>query len=60
MDVNPIDVQKALKGVSYPATRDELVETAQGNDAPEEIVESLESLPEQQYDGPDEVEEALA
>jgi hypothetical protein len=60
MDVNPIEVQKALKGISYPASKEEILETAQQNDASEEIIESLESLDDQQYDGPDEVEEALA
>jgi hypothetical protein len=60
MNVDPIEVQKALAGVSYPASRDELVETAEHNDASEEIIDSLRSLDDQQYDGPDEVEEALA
>lgn len=60
MDVNPIEVQKALTGISYPATKDEIIETAEGNDAAEEILEALQSLDEQQYDGPDEVEEALS
>ena len=59
MQVNPIDVQKHLKGADYPASRDELVQTAERNDAPEEIVDALHDLPEQEYDGPDDVMEAL-
>ncbi len=60
MSVDPIEVQKALAGISYPASKDEIVETAQQNDASDEVIESLQSLDDQQYDGPDEVEEALA
>jgi hypothetical protein len=60
MNVDPIEVQKALKGISYPAGRDEIVEMAEQNEASEEVIESLQSLADQQYDGPDEVEEALA
>ncbi len=60
MNVDPIEVQKALAGISYPASKDEIIETAQQNDASEEVVESLQqSLDDQQYDGPDEVEESL-
>jgi hypothetical protein len=60
MKANPIEVQKHLKGMEYPASRDELVQTAEGNDAPDDIVEVLRGLPEQEYDGPDDVMEALS
>jgi hypothetical protein len=59
MKVNPIDVQKHLKGVDYPASRDELVETAERNGASPELVEALRDLPGSEYDGPDDVMEAL-
>jgi uncharacterized protein DUF2795 len=60
MDINPIEVQKHLKGVSYPASREELVEVAERNDAPEEIVDELRSLDAEQFDGPDDVQDALS
>jgi Protein of unknown function (DUF2795) len=41
MDVNPIELQKYLKGVEYPASRDDLVNVAQSNGAPSEIVAAL-------------------
>ena len=56
---NPVSVQKYLKGVEYPADRDDLLAAAEENDAPEEVVEALEALEEQSYDGPDEVAEGL-
>jgi hypothetical protein len=60
MKANPIEVQKHLKGMEYPASRDELVQAAEDNDAPEDIVDALRGLPEQEYDGPDDVMEALS
>jgi hypothetical protein len=57
---NPIDIQRHLKGVDYPADRSELVETARSEDAPPEVVEALASLPEdEEFEGPDQVMEAI-
>lgn len=56
---SPISVQKYLKGAEYPADRDDLLVVAEGNDAPEDVVEALEALDETTFDGPDEVSEAL-
>ncbi len=43
MDFNPIEVQKHLKGANYPASGEELASIAQGNDAPGELVDRLQS-----------------
>jgi hypothetical protein len=56
---SPIAVQKFLKGAEYPADRDDLLAVAEGNEAPEEVIEALEALDETTFDGPDEVSEAL-
>jgi Protein of unknown function (DUF2795) len=56
---NPIDIQRHLKGVDYPADRDELVEVARSEDAPPEVLEALEALPDDEFEGPDEVMEEL-
>jgi Protein of unknown function (DUF2795) len=39
-----------LQGIEYPASRDEIVETAADNDAPAEVINFLKSLPKQRYD----------
>jgi hypothetical protein len=52
-------VQKHLGGVSYPAQRDGLVEAARGNGADNDIVQALQGLPAERYDGPDQVMKAL-
>jgi XTP/dITP diphosphohydrolase len=59
LDVNPIEVQKALEGASYPSDRDTLVSTAERNGAGGDVLEQLRALPEQEYSGLDDVMEAL-
>jgi Protein of unknown function (DUF2795) len=49
------DVQKALKGADYPATRDELVKLAQSNGAAREVVQALQEADGNRFDGPDQV-----
>jgi hypothetical protein len=60
MDVNPIELQKHLKGVDYPASRDDLVSAAESNGAPSEVVEALRSTSKDSFDGPTAVTEALS
>jgi Protein of unknown function (DUF2795) len=60
MDINPIEVQKHLGGVDYPATTEELVQSASENAAPPEIVSALEAMDKEEFDGPSAVQEALA
>ncbi|MFH9347687.1 DUF2795 domain-containing protein [Kitasatospora sp. NPDC017646] len=57
--IKPTDVQKALKGVSYPADRDELVERARSNGADESLVDQISDLDRDSFEGPDEVNNAL-
>jgi hypothetical protein len=59
MDVNPIELQKHLKGADYPATREDLVSLAESNGAPAEIVDALRNAGRDRFDGPDDVTEAL-
>jgi hypothetical protein len=59
MDVNPIEVQKHLAGVDYPASKDELIAAAESNEAPQEIIEALQKMDGSEFDGPDDVMEAL-
>lgn len=60
MNVNPIELQKHLKGASYPASRDDLVATARDNGAPDEIISALEGSGTDSFDGPDDVQRALS
>ena len=46
------EVQKALKGMHYPASRDDLVGKARENGAPDDLVEQLEQMDEESFDSP--------
>ena len=59
MDVNPIEVQKHLSGVDYPASKADIVATAESNDAPQEVIDALQQMDGDQFEGPDEVMGAL-
>jgi hypothetical protein len=52
------EVQKALKGIHYPASSDDLASTAEGNGATEDLVGELKGLGGS-FDGPDKVMAAL-
>lgn len=41
--------------VEYPASRDELVMTAEDNEAPAEVINFLKALPKERYESPEEV-----
>jgi hypothetical protein len=49
---NPIEVQKYLSGVDYPAARDDLVRAAESNGADSDTLDQLRGLPDRSYEGP--------
>lgn len=57
--VNPIQMQKYLKGMDYPAGKKELLEHAKKSGADENVCATLERLPDEQYDTPAEVSKAV-
>jgi hypothetical protein len=57
---NPIQMQKFLSGVDYPAGRDDLVKHARQQGADEEVLRGLESMPDRTYDGPNAVSAEFA
>jgi predicted outer membrane protein len=57
---NPIQIQKYLKGVDYPASKDQLLENARKLGADENICASLEQLPDDQFQTPAEVSQAFS
>jgi uncharacterized protein DUF2795 len=55
-----IDIQRYLAGISYPATKEQLIEHAKEHQAPKDVLEELERVPEGEYDGPNRVSSAVA
>lgn len=56
---NPIQIQKYLKGVDYPASKEQLIENARKLGADENICASLEQLPDDEFQTPADVSEAF-
>jgi hypothetical protein len=52
---SPANVQKYLRDVEYPASKEDLLQQAKRNSAPQEILDTIERLPEDQFGGPQEV-----
>jgi hypothetical protein len=57
---NPIQVQKHLGGLDYPASKDDIVAKAEESGADDTVLEALRGLPEREYDAPTAVSEALS
>lgn len=57
--VNPVEVEKYLKGVDYPATKATLVQHAKGQRADDHIIQALNQLPDQQFHSPADVSKAI-
>jgi hypothetical protein len=56
----PIELQKYLSGVDYPASKSELLEAAKSNGAPEDLLGALESASQDEFDGPTAVSSAIS
>jgi Protein of unknown function (DUF2795) len=59
MAIQITEVQKALKGVDYPATREELADHAERNGADRELVDALRGMGKDSFDGPNAVMQQL-
>jgi len=57
--INPIQLQKYLHGVNYPASKQDLIDAGKKNGADENASKTLESLPDQNYNTPADVSEAV-
>lgn len=55
MDFNPDDARRYIEDVEYPATKEDLISSAESNGAPEELIERLGTLSTPDFSSPDEV-----
>jgi hypothetical protein len=56
---NPIELQKCLKGVDYPADKSALLQAARAHGADTDLIDALEKIPDRRYDGPNAVSKAV-
>jgi hypothetical protein len=57
--VNPIQVEKFLKGLDYPASKDDILKCAEKNGADDNVHSALEQLPDRTFDGPSGISKEL-
>ncbi|MBD2464455.1 DUF2795 domain-containing protein [Oscillatoria sp. FACHB-1407] len=57
--VNPIQLQKHLKGMDYPASKQSLIEHAKKHGADKTALSALEQLPDEEYETPADVSKAI-
>ncbi|BBD59120.1 hypothetical protein NIES2109_19010 [Nostoc sp. HK-01] len=57
---NPVEIQKNLKGIDYPASKEKLVKHAQKQGADRKVISLLEQLPDdEEFDNPTDVNKAI-
>ncbi len=57
--VSPIDIQKALSGMDYPASKQDIVSHAERNGGEGEVLEALKKIEDREYEGPSGVSSAV-
>lgn len=58
--INPVQLQKHLKGVDYPARKQDLIDHVREKGANEEAISALDQLPDEEFKNPIEVSQAIA
>lgn len=48
--VSASEVQKYIGGISFPASKDDLVQHARQKDAPQEVLDVMGNLPDKEYE----------
>lgn len=58
--INPVQLQKHLKGVDYPARKQDLIDHVREKGADAEAISALDQLPDREFKNPIEVSQAIA
>lgn len=56
---SPAAVQEYLSGINYPAKKEDLINHARSQSAPQDVISTLENLPDREYGGPTDVSSAI-
>lgn len=59
MRADPVIVEEHIKGIHYPANKDDPVKTARKNDAPRDAISTLDRLPAKEYTSPIDVDHEI-
>ena len=53
-----VEIEKALKGMNYPASKQDLVQKAKQNNASQDVIQTIQNLPQDQFNSPTDVQKA--
>jgi hypothetical protein len=56
---NPVEVEKSLKGIDFPAKKEDLVKHAQQHGANQEVLETIKDLPKEEFHNAADVAKAI-
>jgi hypothetical protein len=57
--VSPIDIQKALGGMDYPAKKEDIIKHAQEHGAGDDVLQALKGIEDREYEGPSGVSKSV-
>jgi hypothetical protein len=57
--VSPIDIQKALSGMDYPASKADIIAHAERQGGDKEVLDALNGIEDREYEGPSGVSSAV-
>jgi len=60
MAINPIELQKHLSGLDYPATKDAIVKKAEESGADSDALDALRKIADKEYDAPTAINQAVS
>ncbi|OUE10253.1 DUF2795 domain-containing protein [Clavibacter michiganensis] len=60
MAINPIELQKHLSGLDYPASKDDIVKKAEDSGADSDTLDALKSIEDKEYDAPTAINSAVS
>ncbi len=52
MDKSTEEVQRYLQGIEFPASKEEVASAAEGNGAPQDVVQKLKNANRERFDDP--------
>jgi hypothetical protein len=57
---NPIEIQKFLGGIDYPAGKETLISRARESGADSNVLDALQNIPDKEYESPTAVSSAVS
>jgi len=60
MAINPIELQKHLSGLDYPASKDAIVKKAEESGADSDALDALKKIADKEYDAPTAINAAVS